>query len=160
MRLKEANSLTNEELAIALDFADTISGWMKSVRNEGFRRASAKTGSIPGYKLTEGKASYEFITPEEVPARVKAITNKLSEDDLYEKVLITPAKLKAKLKGHYKGKGHEAVWEKYNQLVKNVGGASTSLVRDIDARDEVKRGHEFKAIAEKSVNPDDIEDLL
>lgn len=161
MRLKDANLLTNEELAVVLDFADTIGGWIKSVRNEAFKRASQKTGSIPGYKLTEGRASYEFKTPEEVPQVMSSLG--LSWDDIHEQVLLSPAKLKAKLKAKYKGRGHDEVWEKYNALVHNVGGASTSLVRHEDARDEVKRGHEFKALAEKTAKietTEEIEDLL
>jgi hypothetical protein len=158
MRLKDANLLTNEELAVVLDFADTVGGWIKSVRNEAFKRASQKTGSIPGYKLTEGRASYEFKTPEEVPQAVSALG--LQGGDIYEQVLLSPAKLKAKLKAKYKGKGHDTVWKAFDDLIHNVGGASTSLVRHEDARDEVKRGHEFKALAEKTVKHDDLEDLL
>lgn len=158
MRLKDANLLNNEELAVVLDFADTVGGWIKSVRNEAFKRASQKTGSIPGYKLTEGRASYEFHTPEEVPQAVSALG--LSWADIHEQMLISPAKLKAKLKAKHRGKGHKEVWDAYDRLVHNVGGASTSLVRHEDARDEVKRGHEFKALAEKTAKPDELEDLL
>lgn len=162
MRLSEANMLTDEELAVVLDFADTVGGWIKSVRNEAFKRASQRTGSIPGYKLTAGKASYEFKTPEEVPQAILALPGStLTYDDLYDRSLISPAQLKAKLKSQFKGRGHDAIWKAYDALVKNVGGASTSLVRNEDARDEVRRGHEFKALADKvTTKLEDLEDLL
>lgn len=161
MRLKDANSMTDDEISEVLDFADTISGWVKSVRWEGFKRANQRTGAIKGWKLAKSQASYEFHSPESVPQVVSTLG--LTRADIYDEVLISPAKLKAKLKAKYKGRGHKEIWDKYEALVHNVGGASTTLVRDSDIRDEVKRGHEFKEIAEKSAklaNSDDIEDLI
>lgn len=153
---KEANSLSNEELAQALDFADIINGWLKAVRGEAFKRASQKTGSIPGYMLAAGKASYEFREPEGVEIALAKLG--LTRDDVYEEALVSPAKAKAKLKAKYKGKGHEQVWSEYDKLVRNVGANTTSLVRVTDPRDEVKRGHELKSIAEKYTAK--FEDLL
>lgn len=157
MNFKDAWSLTDEELAQVLDFADVVGGWMKAVRAEAFKRASQVDGCIPGYKLTAGQASYQFRTPE--VAEGKLIELGLTRADLYEESFISPAQAKAKLKAKFKGRGHKEVWDKYDSLVKNVGGGGTSLVRDIDARDEVKRGHEFKDMIDKHAKTE-VDDLL
>jgi hypothetical protein len=88
MKFREANSLSDAELAEVLDFADTVSGWVKSVRAEAYRRAVQRSGCIPGYKTSEGKPSRDWsIPPEEVPQRISGIAPDISIDDLYERSL-------------------------------------------------------------------------
>jgi hypothetical protein len=162
MKFREANSLSDAELAEVLDFADTVSGWVKSVRSEAYRRAVQRSGCIPGYKTSEGKASRDWsIPPEEVPQRISGIAPDISIDDLYERSLKSVPQVEALLKSRFKGRGHKEVWDKFKKLLKKTNSASLSLVRDTDGRPEVRRGHEFAEIAKKAMTvTTDMEDLL
>lgn len=162
MRLRDANYLTDDEIAELLDFADTIQGWIKSIRAEGFKRASRKTGSIAGWKIGEPNSDRDWsLPPEEVPQKVIADFG-LNYDDLFTRSLKSVPQIEALLKTKYKGRGHKEIWDKFKKLVDTKKRVATSLVRDTDPRKEVKRGDEFKDIIAKKAKTeiDDIEDLL
>lgn len=159
MKLKDANYLTDDEIAELLDFADTLQGWIKSIRNEGFKRASRKTGSINGWKIGEPNSDRDWaIPPEEVPQKVIA-EFKLAYDDLFSRSLKSVPQIEALLKTKYKGRGHKEIWDKFKKLVDTKKRVATALVRDTDPRKEVKRGDEFKDKIAKH-DKTDIDDLL
>lgn len=159
MSFKEANSLTDAEIAEVMDFADTVSGWVKSVRAEAFKRAMANPGSIPGWKLGESKSNREFFNPDTIPQAISAIDPSIPYDDLFERSMRSPAQIENVLKTLFPGKKGAKIWrEKFNALIKDKPSASTSLVRETDARPAVKRGREFSKYVTKDKL--DIEDLL
>lgn len=158
MGFKEANSMTDAELAEVLDFADTVSGWVKSVRAEAYKRALRKSGCIPGWKMAAGNKSRDWaIEPENVPQHISAICPEIVPQ-LYTEALKSVPQVEALLKQRFKGRGHKKVWEAFKKLVNETTSASQTLVRDTDARPEVRRGHEFAKFATKAKTAE--EDLL
>lgn len=161
MGFREANSLTDAELAEVLDFADTVSGWVKSVRAEAFRRALRKSGSIPGWKTAAGAKSREWaIPPEEVPQAISSICAEIVPLLYGDAPLKSVPQVEGLLKQRFKGRGHKEVFDKFKELVKETTSASQSLVRDTDARPEVRRGHEFAKFATTANTDTKAEDLL
>lgn len=161
MSFIEANVLSDAEIAQVLDFADTVGGWIKSVRAEAFKRACQRQGSIEGWKLAEGNASRDWLVPpEEVPQRLLALCPALQYDDLFDRALVSVPKAEALLKQHFKGRGHKEKFDEFNKkLVNKTTSASSTLVRVTDARPEKRRGQEFLARVAKTATTD-IEDLL
>lgn len=160
MNLRDAVHMTDEQLAEVLDFADVLSGWVKSVRAEAYKRAHRQNGCVPGWKLAPGKSSYDFKDPNNAPEQL--IELGLTEDEIYgPRPLISQAQAKAVLKGKFRGRGHDGLWKKFDEIIKKSPG-TTTLVRATDGREEVRRGHEFKELAEKTAKTakTEVDDLL
>jgi hypothetical protein len=58
----EAETLTNEELALVLDKAEIIASWVNKIRGEATTRAEAGQ-LIPGWKLVPKRASRKWADP-------------------------------------------------------------------------------------------------
>lgn len=158
--MKEPNELTDAELSKVLDFGDIVNGHVRAVRSEAFKRANSRKGSIPGYKLAPGKETREWKDPDTVDKDLIQIG--LDRKQIFTEVLASPAQIEKALKTIFKGNKVklEAAMEKFNKLIRKQSSGNLALVRDIDPRQEVKRGHEFKDKVGKYVKSDGMEDLL
>jgi len=155
------NSLTDAELTKILDFGDIVGAHVKACRAEAFKRANRKPGCIPGYKIAPGQTNRDWQNPDTVPTALKKIG--VPDELIWRRSVASPAQTEAALKTVFKGKPDklkEAMAE-LEKLIKKVSSGSQSLVRDIDPREEVKRGDEFKGKVEKYVKTaNDADDLL
>lgn len=159
----EASAMSDEEISKVLDLADIAQAHFRAVRSEAFKRANKKSGKIKGYKIVPGANSRDWIEPDMVASRLLTKT-KLERGQIMIESLASPAMIEKQLKTAYKGKPIELAdaMKFFNSLVKNTSSANQALVRDIDPREEVKRGNEFKGLAEKygKSKPIDDDDLL
>lgn len=79
---------SDDYLAFAMDKADLIEGWVKSVRAETERRLVAGV-PVPGYKLVEGKrGNRSWINADEAELQLKAM--RLKVEEMYDLKLISP----------------------------------------------------------------------
>jgi hypothetical protein len=85
--------LDPEQLGRLLDQASLIEGWLKDVRAHA-RKLLESGGTVPGWKLIEGKRSRAWKEDEtEVVTALKRLS--LNVGEIYEKKLVTPAKAEA-----------------------------------------------------------------
>lgn len=103
-------------LAVSMDKADLIEGWVTAVRAETERRLLAAE-DVPGYKLVQGKkGNRRWANAEEAEKALKAM--RLKTEDMYTLKLIGPA-------------GAEKIAPKYNSAGKIVPpkeGAAAPLI--------------------------------
>lgn len=80
-------SLTGEQIARVLTFAEMLGHWADAVRAEAQARLE-KAESVPGYKLVQKRSNRRWANEAEAEA---ALVSALGEDAAYKKTLITPA---------------------------------------------------------------------
>lgn len=113
------DSLMPEEIASILDAADMIDGWISAVR--AYAHAQAEDGiSIPGYQLVAKRATRKWSQSDEQVAGELFVRFDLTEAELYERKLLSPAKVEKKI-GAKKKKDLEDLW--------SAESSGTNLVR-------------------------------
>jgi len=79
---------SEDYLAFAMDKADLIEGWIKSVRAEVERRLLAGH-EVPGYKLVEGKRGHrKWVNPDEAELQLRSM--RLKTEQMFDLKLISP----------------------------------------------------------------------
>jgi hypothetical protein len=113
---------TDDYLSYAMDKADLIEGWVKSVRAEVERRLVAGT-PVPGYKLVEGKRGHrKWINPDEAELQMKSM--RLKQDEMYDLSLISPTTAEKLRKA---GRIGDRQWKKLEaQYAQSQGKASVA----------------------------------
>lgn len=83
---READLLTDEEVADILDRSKNFSSWLKSVGDFALAQAVANSKKWPGYKLVEGRSNRKYMNEDEV---AKTLLDKgFVEEKIYEKNLL------------------------------------------------------------------------
>jgi hypothetical protein len=126
------DSLMPEEIAGILDAADMIDGWLNAVR--AYAHAQAENGiSIPGYQLVAKRATRKWARGDEEVAGELFVRFDLTADDLYERKLLSPAKVEKKIGAKRKAQ-IEDLW--------SAESTGTNLVRaDKSTRPPVAAGN-------------------
>lgn len=117
---------SDDYLAFAMDKADLIEGWVKSVRAEVERRLVAGR-EVPGYKLVEGKKGHrKWINEDEAQLQLKSM--RLKQDEMFDFKLISPTTAEKLYKA---GRIGERQWKKLQaQYAQNQGKPSVAPVTD------------------------------
>lgn len=84
--------LDRAALAIALDRALIIEGWIKRVREVAHHEAEAGR-AVPGWKLVAKRATRKWRLPEERIADTLGMLTHLQADDIYERSMRSPAQV-------------------------------------------------------------------
>jgi hypothetical protein len=159
----EVNAITDEQLATALDHADTLHGIRDEHRKEAMRRMAQHGRSIKGYKLVKSRINREFAGEagrdqchvallqigytqenfmEKKPFKVAGLT-------MYETVPLTVPAIEKMVKQKYKNFGNgkwKAIWDEYFRPHIREYSGSLTLERDTDGRPAHTRGSEFGSI--------------
>ena len=90
VRLPEVRLMPPEKLAAALAWEDTINSWYEAVRAVA-RETLSNGGSIPGWKLVDGRSTRRWESEEAVVAAFAESVG--GRDNLYERKILSPAKL-------------------------------------------------------------------
>ncbi len=150
--VKDTTQLDGATLGQIMQRADVITKWLKEVRAEGVRRAQAIPGSVPGWKMVQGKkGNRQWSSASEAEAIMKAA--RIKSDDMYSKTLLTlPAAEKAFAKSKPK------IWVKLKALLTQKEGAP-AIAPESDARPalDIAASDQF---ADLTGDGDDISDLL
>lgn len=89
----DLSDLTTDKIANILDKADEIEDWIKAVRAHAHDRLAADPASVPGWKLVPKRATRSW-SDEEADDTVDALRLLgLSEEEIFEKKLRSPAKI-------------------------------------------------------------------
>ena len=87
--LPAVETLPIEKLAKALEWEDVIVSWYEAIKNR-VRETLEAGGEVPGYKLVDGRSNRRWVSESAVIAHYEGV---LGEDQLFEKKLLSPAKL-------------------------------------------------------------------
>jgi hypothetical protein len=91
-------ALTGEQIALVLERADLVRGWLASV--EGYVRDALERGeSFPGWKLVPKRANRKWA--EGVTAGSLAQTFDFNEEELYTRKVMSPAQVEKLIKASY-----------------------------------------------------------
>ncbi len=93
-------AMSDEQMIEILDKADTITGFIKSVRAHAQSRIEGGN-AVGDYKLVRGRATRSWIDQDKVEA---AFSEVLSEDDMFTKKFVSPAQMEKVLKANPKCK--------------------------------------------------------
>lgn len=88
-QLKEVSQMSVEQMAAALHWEEAIDAWFKAIRERAKTMLQAGE-EVPGYKLVDGKTNRKWKDEKEVVKEFGAV---LGEDQMFEKKLLSPAKL-------------------------------------------------------------------
>lgn len=137
------HELSPEEVAEALTMLPTIESWCKALHAHALRTLLDGTGTVPGYKLVQGRRPPRKWTNEEqvIAAAKKA---KLNIDAYMPRELISPTRMEA-LPVHKGKQGKEAFRKAFDALTQRDDAAPHIAPVD-DPRPEYVRGSEFDAI--------------
>ena len=92
--LPEPQALTKEDLSTVLKFTPVIEGWLKAV--EGYALQLLQNGAdVPGFKLVKKRAFRAWKSEDEAAS---VLSMYLSDDQLWEKKMLSPAKVDKILK--------------------------------------------------------------
>lgn len=80
---KEADKLTNEEIADILGQIDSIGIWIKQIKDYAYNQVLNKGVKYSGYKLVKGKSSRAYADNELIIKTLKE--NGYTEEDIYDK---------------------------------------------------------------------------
>lgn len=94
------NTMSLDELSEALEKVDVVETWAKRVRAYAHDQAIAGH-TVPGWKLVEKRATRKWIDEGEVETTLK-IKYDLSEDEIYEREMKSPAELEKLMPGKNK----------------------------------------------------------
>lgn len=159
----EVNAISDEQLAQALDHADTLHGVRDSYRKEAMRRISQHDRKVKGYKLVKSRQQRDFAGEAGREAAYQALLDMgYGPDDLYEKkafkvgsltlhehTALTVAGVERMVKQKYKtfGAGKwKKVWDEYFRPHIREFSGSLTLERETDGRPAHTRGSEFGAL--------------
>jgi len=87
--LPDAKVMPIERLASALKWEKAIESWYESLK-ERVREILSAGQTVPGFKLVNGKSNRKWISEDQVAAEFASV---LGEEKLYEKKMLSPAKL-------------------------------------------------------------------
>jgi hypothetical protein len=87
--LPDVSLLPMEKLVLALNWEDNINSWYEAIKLR-IRAALDAGESVPGYKLVDGKTNRQWKDEASV---VAAFSGVLGEEQMFEKKLLSPAKL-------------------------------------------------------------------
>jgi len=104
-QLPDVSTLPIEKLAKALAWEDNIVSWYEAIKLRA-KDILETGGKVPGYKLVQGRSNRKWVSESQVVAVYEDV---LGESQLFEKKLLSPAKLE-KIVG--KGKLKEGLTEK------------------------------------------------
>jgi hypothetical protein len=122
--LLPTKSMTIDQMARTLEWEEMVLGLFDDIRQR--LKAELEAGrEVPGFKLVEGKSNRKWIDENTV---VKEFAPLLGEEALYEKKLLSPAKLE-KIVGKKGGKLDHLTFKPE---------ASKTLARDTDPRPATK----------------------
>lgn len=143
--LPDVGTLPLEKLTAALEYEEFINGWFEAAKVR--IRALLDSGeAVPGYKLVEGRSTRKWC---DEAAVVEEFSGTLGEAALFEKKLISPAKLEKVV-----GKG------KIDHLTYKPEGTK-AIARDDDPRPAAKRSAvEDFAVIEGPKTSDELDILL
>lgn len=119
--LPHVSELPVEKLVLALGWEDTFDAWFKAIRQRATDLLSSGQ-EVPGYKLVEGRSNRRYKDE----AQIVAIFEPVVGERLWEKKILSPAKLEAVV-----GKG------KLAEYTEKPEGRKT-LARETDARQAVR----------------------
>jgi hypothetical protein len=156
----EVNSTTDEELAIALDHADTLQGLRDEMRKQAIVRIMQHNRTIEGYKIVKSRSNREFAGDEGREAAYAALLTmgyephelvekkpiKVGTVVLYEQAALTVAGVERMVKQKFKhfGKGKwKEVWDEHVRPHIREFSGSITLERAIDGRPSITPGSEF-----------------
>lgn len=121
-------TLDDEHLAMCLDAADLVEGWLKGVRAEGERRL-LDGKLVPGYKLVKGKqGNRQWCDPADAEATLKKM--RLKKEEMYDFTLISPTSAEKLADQKVLG---EKQWEKLQGIIYRADG-KPSVARADDKR--------------------------
>ena len=124
-----------DRLAQVLAWEDTITGWFAAVRARA-KDLLENGEEVPGFKLVSGRSNRKWLDEEKV---IQDFGSVLGEDEMFEKKILSPAKLEKKL-----GKGKLAEY-----TFKPAG--AVSVAPDSDPRPAIAVGPQ--ATAEEDFGP-------
>lgn len=156
----EVNGTTDEELALALDHADTLHGLRDEMRKAAIIRIMQHGRTIDGYKCVKSRNNREFAGDEGREACYNALllmgyelhelTNKkttmIGSTSFTEQTLLTVADVERMVKQKFKhfGRGKwKEVWDEHFAPYVRVFSGSITLERAIDGRPSITPGSEF-----------------
>ena len=125
MNFKNVEELTKEELLEILPQVDEIIAWAKSIKEYCLNEA-LKGEKFNGWKLVEGKSMRKWLNEDEVIK--KLLDSKIPEKDIYERKLLSPAKIE-------KIMGKNYFEENLLELVFKPKGAPTLVLEDVDGKE-------------------------
>jgi hypothetical protein len=137
---KSALTMTPEEISDLLLKSEMIEGAIAAVKLHATKLAEMGT-SIPGFKLVKGEKKRTWVNEEEAPKHLKKLG--LSEDEVFEKKLVTPASAERDLADRILAKSKVKITKKYaleqakvmvGELAFKPEGLPT-LVREADSRE-------------------------
>lgn len=159
----EVNAMSDDQLAQALDHADTLHGIRDEYRKETMRRISQHDRKVPGYKLVKSRTNRDFAgEAAREQAHLALIAIGYNLDDLYEKkpfkvgamtlyehTALTVAGMERLVKQKYKAFGSgkwKKIWdEHFRPHIREYSGSLT-LERETDGRPAHTRGNEFGSL--------------
>jgi hypothetical protein len=144
-------ALTDDELADAMEQAEILRGWDKTLRGEALRRMVHMDRRINGYKVVKGKQDRAWANKVEYDKVVKRLADLgIPESALFERTDLSPAGVERIIKGYAKPMGRGAWVELKEQVMPasalTLPGGSLSVESVIDGRKEHKKGSEFGPI--------------
>lgn len=141
-------AMTSEQLTFIIDNADLISGWIAAVKDYAVSQIM-QGGSIPGYKVVEGRSTRKWAEPDE-DKLVEFLhgTLKIPKNQCYKKSVITLTEVEKKVKALKRGK--EQRLEEFNSVVIKPTGRPT-LVPASDPRKDHPDVVQFEPV-ENTVN--------
>lgn len=147
----ESVSMSDEQLAQALDEADVLQGWREQLRGEAMRRILHQNRQIAGYKIVKAKKDRDF-KDEKAKKAVYQTLHELgaTEDEVHPRTDISVAGVERIVKRIFKPQGRSA-WLKGMQHVcppeaLEPTNQALTLEKAIDGRKPYKRGSEFDPI--------------
>lgn len=146
----EVNSISDEQLAKALDHAEILQGIRDELRKEAMRRIMNMDRDIAGYKVVKGRKDRQFASEEAIEA-VKAICLDLGakDSDLFDRKFTTVKGIEDFIKQKFKHMG-QGQWKKAwaNTVAPHVKEYASGLTLDraSGGRPSHSRGSEFGAL--------------
>ena len=127
--------LSTEVLAFRLRYRKLYEDWFNAIYRELEDRAE-RGEKIPGWKLGEGRKSYEWLDPED--ARIRMEEAGLDHDDVVREEVISVAVAKLSLRKHLKMRPKEIAG--FLKSVVDVKPGKRALVLETDPRQDVQDG--------------------
>lgn len=155
--VKDTTQIDGKVLGQILARADVISKWLSEVRAEAVRRAQAIPGSVPGWKMVQGKKGNRAWSDADDAEKIMKAA-RIKADEMYTRKLLTfPAAEKAFAKSKPK------IWTRLKALLTQKEGAP-GIAPESDPRPalEVAKSESFGDVSSDVVDAsgEDFSDLL
>lgn len=155
--LSDKHAVTDDTLAKLLDLSELLPGWIRELRSEAIRRTFAGK-RVEGYKLVNGQGDRQWIEGAEV--QLPALYDSLSipNEAMYDRKLASPATVEKHVKGAFKGQKRGAwktAWAEAEKLITRKSSVP-ALVREIDGRQQFRKGTEFGELLFEDSNDGDL----